>query len=231
MLAIQRAANRGRTYLDWLDSRHSFSFAGYYDPAHMGVGDLRLINEDRVQPDAGFAMHRHQDMEIITYVLAGALEHRDSLGNGSVIRPGDVQRMSAGTGVLHSEYNHSKSEVVHFLQIWILPDAGSLTPSYEQTHVDRAALRDGLRIIAAPDGRDGSVTIHQDALLYAANLNAGESISYNVVDNRKVYLQIMRGTLVVNDKSLHAGDGAIIAAEDVEISADQAADLLLFDLR
>ena len=231
MLAIRRAADRGRTQLGWLDSRHSFSFADYYDPAHMGVGDLRVINEDRVQPSAGFSTHGHRDMEIISYVLDGALEHRDSMGNGSVIRPGDVQRMSAGAGVLHSEYNHSKSAVVHFLQIWILPNADSLTPSYEQTHFDHAALQDGLRVVASPDGRDGSVTVHQDALLYAAHLNVGNRVGYKVGDNRKAYVHVARGGFSLNGKSLSAGDGAIVVAEDVELSADRLAEVLLFDLR
>jgi redox-sensitive bicupin YhaK (pirin superfamily) len=232
MLDIRRATDRGRTHLAWLDSRHSFSFADYYDPAHMGVGDLRVINEDRVQPGAGFATHGHRDMEIISYVLDGALEHRDSIGNGSVIRPGDVQRMSAGTGVLHSEYNHSKSEVVHFLQIWILPNTGSLAPSYEQIHFDRAGLQGRLRVIASPDGRDGSVTVHQDALLYAAHLNGGEHVGYKVGDNRKAYIHIARGSLTLNGKPLSAGDGAAVAGvNSVELATNQAAQLLLFDLR
>lgn len=232
MFTIRRGADRGRTRLGWLDSRHSFSFADYYDPDHMGLGDLRVINEDRVTPGAGFATHGHRDMEIITYVLDGALEHKDSLGNGSVIRPGDVQRMSAGTGVLHSEYNHSKYEPVHFLQIWIVPQARDLPPGYEQRHFDDAALRGGLRLIASPDGEQGSVTLHQDTRLYAARLDSGDSVRYGMGDNRKAYIHIARGNLNLNDKPLSAGDGAAIAGEDfIILAADRAAELLLFDLR
>jgi quercetin 2,3-dioxygenase len=232
MFIIRRGADRGRTRLGWLDSRHSFSFADYHDPDHMGLGDLRVINEDRVKPGAGFATHSHQDMEIISYVLGGALEHKDSLGNGSVIRPGDVQRMSAGTGVLHSEYNHSAAEPVHFLQIWIVPQARGLPPGYEQKHFDDAALSGGLRLIASPDGEQGSVTLHQDTRLYAARLDGGDPVQYKLADNRKAYIHIACGNLNLNGKLLSAGDGATIVGENCVIhAADQAAELLLFDLR
>lgn len=232
MLVARRGVDRGQSQLGWLDSRHSFSFADYYDPAHMGVGDLRVINEDRVQPGGGFATHAHRDMEIISYVLEGALEHKDSMGNGSVIRPGDVQRMSAGTGVRHSEYNHSKSEPVHFLQIWIVPQARGLPPGYEQKHFDDAALRGVLLLIASPDGDQGSVSLHQDTRLYAARLDRGESVRYKLADNRKAYVHIARGNLNLNGKPFSAGDGATIAEENtVELAADQPAEVLLFDLR
>jgi quercetin 2,3-dioxygenase len=232
MLVIRRSADRGRAKLDWLDSRHTFSFADYYDPMHMGFSDLRVINEDRVQPGAGFPTHGHRDMEIITYVLEGALEHKDSIGNGSVIRPGDVQRMSAGTGVRHSEYNRSKSELVHFLQIWILPNVTGLPPSYEQMHFDDTALRGGLRLIASPDGRQGSVTLQQDALLYAARLDAGQSVEYIASESRKAYVQVARGRVTLNRDSLATGDGVAISAGSLlHFSASQATELLLFDLR
>jgi quercetin 2,3-dioxygenase len=232
MLTIRRGPERGRTHLSWLDSRHSFSFADYYDAAHMGVSDLRVINEDRVQPGAGFPTHGHRDMEIITYVLDGALEHKDSLGNGSVIRPGDVQRMSAGTGVLHSEYNHSQSEPVHFLQIWIVPNATNLSPSYQQKHFEDVALRGGLCLIASPDGRRASVTIHQDVLLYAARLEAGGAVEYQVGDNRKAYIHVARGNLSLSGKPLSTGDGAMLTGENaVNLAADQPAEVLFFDLR
>lgn len=230
---IRRGTDRGRTRLAWLDSRHSFSFADYYDPDHMGVGDLRVINEDRVKPGAGFPTHGHRDMEIITYVLDGSLEHKDSLGNGSVIRPGDVQRMSAGTGVRHSEYNHSAAEPVHFLQIWIVPNAADLPPTYEQKHFEDAALRGDLCLIASPDGRRATVTVHQNVLLYAARLNAGDRVEYQVGDNRRAYIHIARGHLSLNDEPLSAGDGAAVAGKNSVklLASDQSAELLLFDLR
>jgi len=232
MLTIRPAAERGRANLGWLDSRHTFSFADYYDPAHMGVSDLRVINEDRVQPGAGFGTHSHRDMEIVSYVLAGALEHKDSLGNGSIIRPGDVQRMSAGTGVRHSEYNHSKTELVHFLQIWILPDRSGLPPGYEQRHFSDENLRGHLRLIASPDGREDSVTIHQDTLLYAARLNDGDTVEYKLADNRSAYLHIARGAAVLNDRPLSTGDGATVRNETrISLKAAGSAEILLFDLR
>lgn len=232
MLAIHRGVDRGQTRLPWLDSRHSFSFADYYDPAHMGISDLRVINEDRVRSGAGFPEHGHRDMEIISYVLEGELEHKDSLGNGSVIRRGDVQRMSAGTGVTHSEYNPSATKPVHFLQIWIVPRVGSLPPSYEQKHFDESALRHGLRLIASPDGRDGSVTVHQDALLFAARLDDDDRVTYRLADHRRAYIHVASGGLILNDLRLSAGDGAILTAEEpIALTAVQAAEILLFDLR
>jgi len=232
MLTIRRSAERGRANLGWLDSRHTFSFADYYDPAHMGVSDLRVINEDRVQPGAGFGTHGHRDMEIISYVLDGALEHKDSLGNGSIIRPGDVQRMSAGTGVRHSEYNHSKTELVHFLQIWILPNKEGLPPGYEQRHFNDAALRGGLRLIASPDGRQESVTIHQDAFLYAARLDTGGNVEYELADNRSAYIHVARGAVALNGSLLQAGDGAAVrSVRSLEFKSNEPAELLLFDLR
>ncbi|HLF24649.1 MAG TPA: pirin family protein [Burkholderiales bacterium] len=232
MLTIRRSAERGRTDLGWLDSRHNFSFADYRDPAHMGISDLRVINEDRVQPGAGFGTHGHRDMEIVSYVLDGALEHKDSLGTGSVIRPGDVQRMSAGTGVRHSEYNHSKAELVHFLQIWIVPNSEGLPPSYEQRHFDDAALRGGLRLIASPDGRRESVTIHQNAFLYAARMDAGGTVNYALADNRSAYVHVARGAVTLNGCPLQAGDGAAARAErSLEVESPEPAELLLFDLR
>ena len=232
MLNIRRSADRGQANLGWLVSRHTFSFADYYDPAHMGVSDLRVINEDRVQPGAGFGTHGHRDMEIISYVLDGALEHKDSLGTGSIIRPGDVQRMSAGTGVRHSEYNHSQTEPVHFLQIWIAPNAAGLPPSYEQRHFDDATLRGALRLIGSPDARDGSVALHQDALLYAARLDTGDTTDYKLADNRSAYVHVARGAVTLNGQQLGAGDGVTVRAENrLLFTAREPAELLLFDLR
>jgi hypothetical protein len=232
MLTIRRSAERGRTDLGWLDSRHTFSFADYRDPAHMGISDLRVINEDRVQPGAGFGTHGHRDMEIVSYVLDGALEHKDSLGTGSVIRPGDVQRMSAGTGVRHSEYNHSKTALVYFLQIWIVPNSEGLPPSYEQRHFDDAALRGGLRLIASPDGRRESVTIHQNAFLYAARLDPGGTANFELADSRSAYVHVARGAVTLNGSLLQAGDGAAARAErSLEVESLEPAELLLFDLR
>ena len=231
MVEIRRSNERGRAQLGWLDSRHTFSFADYYDPAYMGFASLRVINEDRVAPGAGFPTHAHRDMEILTYPLQGALEHRDSLGTGSVIRPGDVQRMSAGTGVRHSEYNHSKTEPVHFFQIWIVPARTGLAPGYEQKHFDDSALHGGLRLVASPDGRDGSVTVHQDALLYAGRLDAGQTVHHAPAAGRHVYLQVAKGRLSLNHETLQAGDGAgIIGETEITIRAQDAAELLLFDL-
>lgn len=229
MLKVRASAARGRSYHGWLDSRHTFSFADYYDPEHMGFGVLRVINEDRVQGGAGFPAHGHQDMEILSYVLAGALQHQDSLGNGSVIRPGDLQRMSAGTGVRHSEYNASATEPVHFLQIWILPSLAGLAPSYEQKHFDD--LRGQLRLVASPDGRDGSVVIHQDAFVYAARLAEGEAGRRRLAPGRKAYVHIARGTIELNGHTLAAGDGAAVTAEDVvEFKARTDGEAILFDL-
>lgn len=231
MLTVRRSDDRGRGSHGWLEARHTFSFAEYYDAAHTNFGALRVINEDRVQPAAGFPTHGHRDMEIVTYILAGALEHKDSMGNGSVIRPGDVQRMSAGTGVRHSEYNPSSTEPVHLLQIWIVPERTGLPPSYEQKHFDAADLSQGLRLIASPTGEDGSVTVHQDARIYAAKMTGGESVTHRLVTGRRAYLQVARGSLVVNGEALIAGDGVVIEDEtEISLVSPEAAEVLLFDL-
>jgi len=231
MIAIRHAEERGLANLGWLNSRHTFSFGHYYDPKFMGFGPLRVINEDRVQPAQGFGTHGHEDMEIISYVLDGALEHKDSMGNGSVIRPGDVQRMSAGTGVRHSEFNASESELVHFLQIWILPERDGLAPSYEQTHFPVAEMRGKLRLVGSRDGRDGSVTIHQDVDLYAAVLDDGGVVTHDLSDRRKGWLQVARGSVTLNDQQLYPGDGvAIEGPAEVRISATSETEVLLFDM-
>ena len=232
MLKIRRADERGRTDFGWLDSRHSFSFGHYYDPAHMGFGPLRVINDDRVTPGAGFPTHPHGNMEIVSYVLDGALAHKDSLGTGSVIRPGDVQRMSAGSGIRHSEFNASASEPVHFLQIWIVPETEGLAPSYEQRRFPEEEKRGKLRLVASRDGRDGSVTIHRDVDLYATLLSDGESARHTFRQGRAGWLQVARGTARVNDVQLYPGDGvAIEATDDVAITGTSAdAEVLLFDI-
>ncbi|MDH5178582.1 MAG: pirin family protein [Gammaproteobacteria bacterium] len=230
MITLRPAAERGHANHGWLDTWHSFSFANYYDPAHMGVSVLRVINDDTVAPGAGFGAHGHRDMEIISYVLSGGLEHKDSMGHGSVIRPGEVQRMSAGRGVVHSEFNASDSETVNFLQIWIMPNVAGVDPGYEQKQFhDR--LHGRLCLIASPDGRDDSVTIHQDALLYAARLTDGEDVHYSVAADRVVYLHLARGNLTLNEIKMTHGDGATILDEsDLVMHASGEAELLLFDL-
>jgi len=231
MLLLRPAHERGHAQHGWLDSYHTFSFAGYSDPRYMGFRQLRVINEDRVAPGKGFQTHPHSDMEIISYVLDGALEHRDSLGTGSVIRPGDVQRMSAGTGVTHSEFNHSQGELVHFLQIWILPERTGLPPSYEQRTFSDEEKLGKLRLVASRDGREGSVTIHQDVALYAALLNAGEQVTRQFVPGRHAWVQVTRGAVTLNDKALVAGDGAAISDEvQLVIQGKEASEILLFDL-
>ena len=231
MITIRHAADRGVAEHDWLSSRHSFSFADYHDPAHMGFGPLRVINEDRVQPAKGFETHGHRDMEIVSYVLTGALAHNDSMGNGSVIRPGEVQRMSAGTGILHSEFNASDSEPVHFLQIWILPEHRGLAPGYEQKLFPEDTRRGRLRLVAARDGRDGALTLHQDVDLYAALLAPGEMVSHKLPDGRKAWLQVARGGVTANGRKLRAGDGAAIERESaIEIVAIDETEFLLFDM-
>ena len=231
MIELRKSEDRGHANHGWLDSHHSFSFADYHDPQHVQYSVLRVINEDRVAPGAGFPTHGHRDMEIVTYVLDGALEHKDSLGTGSVIRPGDVQRMSAGTGVRHSEYNASPSAPVHFLQIWILPKANGIAPSYEQKNFTPAALQNRLRLIASPDGREGSVTIHQDALLYAAKLDGETALTRALAPERKAYVQVARGALQVNGTAVRAGDGVKIEKEtQIVLSSGQSAEVLLFDL-
>jgi redox-sensitive bicupin YhaK (pirin superfamily) len=231
MITVRTAAERGRARYDWLNSYHSFSFGEYYDPRHMGVSNLRVINDDTVAPNGGFATHGHRDMEIISYVLSGALEHKDSLGNGSLIRPGDVQRMSAGTGVLHSEYNPSATEPVHFLQIWLQPNRLGVTPDYAQKHFAADERRGQLRLLVSPDGRAGSITAQQDALLYGALLEAGEAVEQTLETGRKAYVYVARGAVSVNARTLTAGDGARIDNEStVRIEGLESAEVLLFDL-
>jgi len=231
MISIRRSEERGRADHGWLDSRHSFSFADYHDPDHMGFGALRVINEDRVAPGAGFGTHPHRDMEILTYVLDGALAHKDSLGSGSVIRPGDVQRMSAGRGIRHSEYNASETEPVHFLQIWILPEARGLEPSYEEKHFAADERRGRLRLLASRDGRDGSLTVHQDVALYGGLLDLGDEVTHRLEPGRRAWLQVARGALALNGHSLEQGDGAAIRdGERLVLHATRPAELLLFDL-
>jgi hypothetical protein len=231
MITVRRSDARGHANHGWLDSRHTFSFADYYDPREMGFGSLRVINEDRVQPGRGFGTHPHRDMEIISYVLEGALEHKDSLGTGSTIRPGDVQRMSAGTGVLHSEYNPSQREPVHFLQIWIEPSVRGVKPSYEQKAFSADDKRGRLRLVASPDGADGSVSIHQDAWVYAALLDGDEVLTYAVPEGHRAYVHVARGSVQVNGQQLDAGDGAKVAAEaQLRFANGRQAELLLFDM-
>ncbi len=231
MISIRPAEERGLAEFGWLTSRHTFSFGYYYDPRHMGFRALRVINEDRVAPGAGFDPHGHRDMEIITYVLDGALEHKDSLGNGSVIRPGEVQRMSAGTGVTHSEYNHSKTAPVHFLQIWIGPERSGLAPGYEQRSFPMADRRGALTLVGSRDGRDGSITVHQNVDLYASVLAAGETVSHGLESGRHAWLHVARGTVKLNGHSMIEGDGAAVSDEErLDIAAASAAEILLFDL-
>jgi len=231
MITVRKSEERGHFDLGWLDTYHTFSFDRYYDPAHRHFRSLRVINEDRVQPGQGFPTHSHRDMEIITYILSGALEHRDSMGNGSVIRPGDVQRMTAGTGVSHSEFNPSKTESVHLLQIWILPERRDLPPGYEQKTFTDEERRGSLRLIASSDAREGSVAINQDARVYAGILNPDQKINYRLEENRYAWLQIARGTIELNQAELRQGDGAAVSAEgNLSIVAHDQAELLLFDL-
>lgn len=230
MITIRKSQERGHANHGWLDSYHSFSFANYYDPNYMGFKSLRVINEDKVQPTRGFGTHPHRDMEIITYVLEGSLEHKDSIGNGSIIRPGDVQKMSAGTGILHSEYNPSESEWVHLLQIWIVPNQRNLQPSYEQKNYSVEEKQNQLRLIASPDGKDNSVTVYQDMNLYASVLEAGNNVSYELLPNRQGWVQVIRGNLQLNDVILEAGDGAAIVDESyVKMVAKDSSELLFFD--
>lgn len=231
MIAVRKNGERGHANHEWLDTHHTFSFANYYDPNYMGFRSLRVINEDQVAPGAGFGKHGHRDMEIITYVLEGALEHQDSLGNGSIVQPGDIQRMSAGTGILHSEYNPSTTDPVHLLQIWILPDRNGLSPSYEQHHFSFDRNPNSLHLIAARDGRDGAVTVHQDLNLYAGVLNAGSRVSYRLASQRHAWMQVARGAISLNGVSLNSGDGAAISDEaNLTIDATTDAEVLLFDL-
>jgi redox-sensitive bicupin YhaK (pirin superfamily) len=242
MITLRKASDRGHAQHGWLDSWHSFSFADYHDPAHMGVGNLRVINEDRIAPGTGFGTHGHRDMEIVSYVLDGALAHQDNMGNGKaasaeqgkaagVIRPGDVQRMSAGTGVLHSEFNHSKDHGTHFLQIWILPRHRGIEPSYEQKHFDAASKRGRLQLVASPDGAEGSVTIHADASIRSALLDGDERIELPLHPGRLTYVHVARGTLQANGHALTAGDALTLSGEDLlSLAGGHDAELLVFDL-
>lgn len=231
MITLRKAEDRGRFDHGWLNTSHTFSFGQYYDPNHMGFQSLRVINQDRVTPGAGFGTHGHRDMEIITYVLEGALEHKDSLGTGEVIYPGEVQRMSAGTGIRHSEFNHSKTDSVHFLQIWILPEQEGLPPSYEQRNFPLEEKRGKLRLVAAKDGREGAVTVHQDVELYASVLESGDRVSHQLQRDRHAWVQVVQGAITLNGLPLAAGDGAAISDEDkVDVQANIAAEILLFDL-
>jgi redox-sensitive bicupin YhaK (pirin superfamily) len=231
MIRVRKAAERGHFDHGWLDTYHTFSFADYYDPDHMGFRSLRVINDDRVEPGQGFGMHGHRDMEIITYVLDGALEHRDSLGNGSVLRPGELQHMTAGTGVRHSEFNPSDQEWVHLYQIWLLPDRKGLRPSYEQKAFSEEERRGALRLVASPTGEHGALTIHQDVRLYLSTLKAGETVAHTLKPGRHAWLQVLRGRAVLNGHPLSTGDGAAVSEEDkLKIQGQDDAEVMLFDL-
>ena len=231
MIQIRKSNERGYANHGWLKSYHTFSFAGYYNPTEMSFGPLRVINEDRVMPGQGFATHSHRDMEIISYVLAGELAHQDSMGNGSVIRTGDIQKMSAGTGVRHSEFNHSREAGLHFLQIWIEPNVEGIVPNYEERHVSEAEKRGRLRLIASPDAREGSFKLYQDASVYVTALDSDAPVTHALTPNRRAYLHLIRGALNVNDQFLQTGDAAkITGATQIILSAGQQAEALLFDL-
>jgi redox-sensitive bicupin YhaK (pirin superfamily) len=231
MMEIRKSEERGHANHGWLDSHFTFSFADYFDPKHVQFRTLRVMNDDRVAGGGGFPKHPHRDMEIVTYVLEGALEHQDSMGNGSVIKPGDVQYMSAGTGVAHSEFNASKKQPVHLYQIWMLPDKQGLKPTYEQKNFSEAEKRGKLRLVASPDGRDGSVKIRQNNQLYATVLNAGQTVKHELKKDRHAYVQVVRGTVKLNGEELGEGDGAAISAEKaVELTGVKDAEVLLFDL-
>jgi hypothetical protein len=231
MVEFRRSTDRGYADHGWLKSFHSFSFADYYDPAHMGFGPLRVINEDRIAPGTGFGTHGHRDMEILSYVLEGALAHRDSMGNGSVIRPGDVQRMSAGTGVRHSEFNHSSTRVTHFLQIWIEPSVQGIAPGYEEKRFEAADKRGRLRLVASPDGADASVTIHQDARVFAGLFDGDETATLTIARGRRAYVHVARGEIAVDGQRLVAGDAALVTdAAGVTLADGKDAEVLAFDL-
>ena len=231
MIQVRKSTERGHANHGWLDSWHTFSFSSYYDPEYMGFSSLRVINDDRIAAGAGFPTHPHRDMEIVTYLLEGALEHKDSMGNGSVIRAGEVQRLTAGTGITHSEYNASDSDPIRLLQIWIQPDQTGLTPGYEQKMFSAAEKQGRLRLVASADGRDGSVTIHQDANLHAGLLGTADKIRYTLAPGRRAYLQVARGEIQVNGLGLSEGDGAAITGEEeINLSTGTSAEVLLFDL-
>ena len=231
MIRIRPGNERGHADHGWLDTFHTFSFANYHDPRHMGFRGLRVINDDRIGPGGGFPMHPHRDMEIVSYVVEGALEHRDSMGNGSVIRPGDVQRMSAGTGVTHSEFNPSEDEGMRLLQIWIEPGQPGIEPSYEQQHFTDEDRRGSLRVVASPDGTDGSVTLHTDARILAGLLSRGDTVTHEIEDGRGVWIQVVRGSVRLDDEVLSEGDGASVEQRtSVKIEGENEAEVLLFDL-
>lgn len=231
MIRVRKSDERGRFDHGWLDTRHTFSFGGYQDPEHMGFRTLRVINEDRVQPGAGFGEHGHTDMEIISYVLDGGLEHRDSMGNGSVLRPGMFQLMSAGTGVRHSEFNHSSSEPVHFYQIWLLPEREGIEPSYEEKAFTNGEKRNQLRLVAAPGGPQGALTIHQDSEIYLAEIENGHTVQHSLKDGRHAWVQVLRGAVELNGIALHTGDGAAVSDEsELAIAAEILSEVILFDL-
>jgi len=231
LLTIRKSQDRGYADHGWLKSYHSFSFADYHDPAHMGWGNLRVINEDRIAPGTGFGTHGHRDMEIISYVLSGSLAHKDNMGNGTAIPPGDVQRMSAGRGVMHSEFNHAADETTHFLQIWIMPNENGIAPGYEQKSFGDAQKRGRLRLVASSDGAEGSVTVHADASLYAGLLDGAESVTLPLNPARKAYVQVVRGTLKANNQLLQQGDAALLSNESaLSLSEGKNAEVLVFDL-
>jgi len=231
MITVRRAADRGSVNLGWLDSKHTFSFGDYYDPKHMSFGKLRVINDDRVEPGQGFGTHPHRDMEIVSYIIDGALEHKDSMGNGSVMRAGDVQRMTAGTGIRHSEFNHSNDEQVHFLQIWIEPQENSLEPGYQQKSFSRDEKLNQLRLVVSRDGRQGSLRIHQDADLYASVLSAGAEVTHKFESGRRGWLQVVNGSITVNGEALGTGDGAAIEnTADLSLQSKADSEFVLFDI-
>lgn len=231
MIQIRKSATRGQANHGWLNSMHTFSFANYYDPRYVSFGPLRVINEDKVIGGQGFGTHSHSNMEIVSYVLGGALEHKDSMGTGSVLRPGDVQRMSAGSGVSHSEFNHSADEPVHFLQIWLFPDQQDITPSYEETHFSAESKRNQLRLIVSPDGSDGSLRIHQDARIYATLLDGAQRLTHTLAAGRGAYVQVARGQLQVNGVTLEAGDALQVSEESLlTLENGNDAEVLVFDL-
>ncbi|WP_437227937.1 pirin family protein [Planctomicrobium sp. SH661] len=231
MIRIRPASERGHANHGWLNAAHTFSFSSYYDPQHMGFRSLRVMNEDRVAPGQGFGTHPHRDMEIVTYVLEGALEHKDSMGNGEVLRPGEFQRMSAGTGITHSEFNPSATEPVHLYQIWLLPERKGIEPSYEQKQFPDTTLRNQLRVVASRDAREGALQIHQDASIYLSRLDSGASVSHTLPPGRHAWLQVLRGSVTLNGQLLQTSDGAAVSDESrLEIVADDAAEIMLFDL-
>jgi redox-sensitive bicupin YhaK (pirin superfamily) len=231
MITLRRSEDRGHANHGWLDSHHTFSFADYFDPNHVGFRALRVINEDRVAPGRGFGTHPHRDMEIISYVIEGSIEHKDSMGTGSVIRPGDVQRMSAGSGVTHSEFNGSRTEGVHFLQIWIIPEQRGMKPGYEQKYFDASEKQGQLRIVASRDGRDGSVTIHQDTTIFATVLDSGQTVSHRLATGRHAWVHVVRGKVDVAGHVLQSGDAAAVKDEtEITLSGREKTEVLLFDL-